>query len=190
MGRYVFLALVLIGLSVSGPGLLNFALDKSKNSQSAAENRAVSNARSQNVATNSTSSKNRKSSYNPLAGRTARAKMNRNGHFYFNTRMNGVPVKVMVDTGATGVAINRSTARRLGIRLKNSDFKYKSNTANGVTSYAAAMIDEIQIGRLIVTDVRAAVLKDSSLSSTLLGMTFLRRLRKFEINRETLILTQ
>jgi len=42
----------------------------------------------------------------------------------------------------------------------------------------------------VVNDVRAAVLKDSSLNSTLLGMTFLRKLKKFEVTNSTLILTQ
>ncbi len=138
----------------------------------------------------SSKTQKRKSSHNPLAGRTARARMQSNGHFYFNTKMNGASVKVMVDTGATGVAINRSTARRLGIKLTNADFKHKSQTANGIAYFASATIDEIKIGRVIVNNVRAAVLKDSSLNSTLLGMTFLRKLRKFEISNSTLILTQ
>ena len=135
-------------------------------------------------------SSRKRSSSNPLSGRSASAKMKRNGHFYFNTKMNGASVKVMVDTGATGVAINRSTARRMGIKLSNSDFKYKSQTANGIAYYASAKIDEIKIGRVVVYDVRAAVLKDSSLSETLLGMTFLRKLKKFEVSNGTLILTQ
>ncbi len=127
---------------------------------------------------------------NTLSGRRARARMGPNGHFYFDSRMNGARVRVMVDTGASGVAINRSTARKLGIHLSNADFKYESRTANGIARFAAATIDEIRIGRIIVYDVRAAVLKDSSLSQTLLGMTFLRKLRKFEVNGDTLTLTQ
>ncbi len=188
MGRYIILAVVLIGLGVRGPELLQFALEYKGNNTSVTEQDA---APSPVFKRNQASlRKNFKTSYNPLANRSVRARMNSNGHFFFSSKMNGVPVRVMVDTGATGVAINRSTARRLGIRLTNSDFKYKSNTANGIAYYASAMIDEIQIGRVIVHDVRAAVLKDSSLNGTLLGMTFLRKLRKFEINRETLILTQ
>ena len=78
----------------------------------------------------------------------------------------------------------------MGIRLNKSDFKYKSQTANGIAYYARATIDEIRIGRVVVNDVRAAVLKDSSLKDTLLGMTFLSKLKKFEVTKGRLILTQ
>jgi aspartyl protease family protein len=176
MWRYIFLGISLVGFSLKGPEMMTKIL----------ENRDKPNLTNVNVNRNP----RKTSSINPLSGRIARAKMTRNGHFYFNTKMNGASVKVMVDTGATGVAINRSTARRLGIRLSNSDFKYKSQTANGIAYYAAAKIDEIRIGRVVVYDVRAAVLKDSSLSETLLGMTFLRKLKKFEISNDTLTLTQ
>ncbi len=185
MWRYIFLAVSLIGFGIRGPEMMQMVMD-AKEQQSASQQSRVS--------TTSQTRRYKKprstSSHNPLSGRTARARMGRNGHFFFKTRMNGSLVKVMVDTGASGVAINRSTARRLGIHLSNSDFKYKSNTANGIARYAAVTIDEIKIGRIVVHDVRAAVLKDSSLSGTLLGMTFLRKLRKFEINGDTLILTQ
>jgi len=104
--------------------------------------------------------------------------------------MNGRQVEVLVDTGATSVAINRSTAKRLGIRLKQTDFKYKVETANGSTKAAAATIDRIEIGRVTVRNVRAAVLDDKALSSTLLGMTFLGELRKFEVKNRELVLEQ
>jgi len=199
MWRYLFLAASLVGFAVEGPKLMTEFMDgraatkASFSNQSNPVQRIAPTIYEQNDDRNPRSRNSRKrrsSSHNPLAGRSVRAKMQSNGHFYFNTKMNGAPVKVMVDTGATGVAINRSTARRLGIKLTNADFKYKSQTANGIAYYASATIKEIKIGRVVVNNVRAAVLKDSSLSSTLLGMTFLRKLKKFEVSNSTLILTQ
>lgn len=125
-----------------------------------------------------------------FSGRTARIRMDARGHFVTNARMNGRTVEVLVDTGATSVAINRSTARRLGIHLNASDFKYTVSTANGKTKAAAAFIDRIEIGRVGVRNVRAAVLDDNALSGTLLGMTFLGELRGFEIRNRELVLTQ
>lgn len=124
------------------------------------------------------------------AGRNARIKGDRRGHFTTNARMNGRTVEVLVDTGATSVAINKSTARRLGIKISASDFKYKVNTANGTVKAASVMIDRVEIGRVSVKNVRAAVLPDNSLSSTLLGMTFLGQLRSFEVRSGELVLTQ
>ena len=196
MWRYLFLAASLVGFAVEGPKLMTKFMDNratakaSFSNQSNPVQRKAPAVYEQSDDRSSRSRKSRKSSGNPLAGRSVRAKMQNNGHFYFNTKMNGAPVKVMVDTGATGVAINRSTARRLGIKLTNADFKYKSQTANGIAYYASATIKEIKIGRVVVNNVRAAVLKDSSLNSTLLGMTFLRKLKKFEVSNSTLILTQ
>ncbi len=112
------------------------------------------------------------------------------GHFSFNARLNGRNVTVLVDTGATSVAINRSTARRIGIDLRDRDFRYRASTANGVAMYARAKIDEIRIDGIRVYDVNAAVLDDASLSGTLLGMSFLNKLKSFEIKRNKLTMLQ
>ena len=52
------------------------------------------------------------------------------------------------------------------------------------------MIDEIQIGRVIVKNVEASVSKDGALNVVLLGMSFLNKLKKFEIESDKLILRQ
>lgn len=126
----------------------------------------------------------------PVYGRKARLQMDSRGHFITNAKMNGRNVEVLVDTGATSVAINKKTARRLGIILKPSDFKHTVNTANGSTKAAVAMIDRIQIGNVSVRNVQAAVLDDKALSSTLLGMSFLGQLRSFEVKNQELLLVQ
>ena len=190
MWRYIFLGISLVGFAVKGPELMTKFMDNQARPDYSSKTTKLYSANRRALDDSGDRNSRKKTTGNPLSRRTARAKMQRNGHFYFNTKMNGASVKVMVDTGATGVAINRSTARRMGIKLSNSDFKYKSQTANGIAYYASAKIDEIKIGRVVVYDVRAAVLKDSSLNGTLLGMTFLRKLKKFEVSNGTLILTQ
>lgn len=112
------------------------------------------------------------------------------GHFTADFRLNGRPVAAMVDTGATLVAINASTARKIGITLHPSDFRYKVETANGSTKAAATTIDNLQIGRIVVDKVQAVVLEDRALSGTLIGMSFLNRLGKFEVRNGTLVMVQ
>lgn len=121
---------------------------------------------------------------------TVRLKADDRGHYVAEFRMNGRPVKALVDTGASMVAINKSTARRLGINVSPADFIYEANTANGKAKVAAAMIREIEIGRVRVRDVEAAVIDDRSLEGTLLGMTFLKRLESFSVTDGDLILKQ
>ena len=135
-------------------------------------------------------SENTRDGGNPLAGRVARLRSDAVGHYHADARMNNRSMWVLVDTGATLVALNESAARRLGIRLKASDFKYRVSTANGTTAAAEATIDEIRIGRVSVRDVRASVLRDEALDTVLLGMSFLGRLKSFQVDRGELILVQ
>ncbi len=116
--------------------------------------------------------------------------MNSQGHFISEFRMNGRPVEAMVDTGATIVAITKSTARQLGILLVPADFTYQVSTANGTVKVAKAMIATVEIGSIRVRNVEAAVLDDRSLPGTLLGMSFLRQLKSFEVADGELILKQ
>ena len=126
----------------------------------------------------------------PIYGRKARLQMDSRGHFITNAKMNGRNVEVLVDTGATSVAINRQTARRLGIHLNAADFKYTVNTANGSTKAASAVIERIQIGNVTVRNVQTVVLSDKALNSTLLGMSFLGQLRSFEVKNQQLLLVE
>jgi aspartyl protease family protein len=119
-----------------------------------------------------------------------RLEMNAQGHFIAQFRMNGRAVEAMVDTGATIVAINKSTARRLGISVVPADFKYSVSTANGKIMVARAVIQTIEIGGVRVRNVEAAVLDDRALSGTLLGMSFLRELKSFSVEDSELILKQ
>lgn len=125
-----------------------------------------------------------------LLGRKVRLAADERGHFAAEFKLNGRPVEALVDTGATLVAINVSTARRIGIALKNADFKYKVETANGATRAASARIDSLQIGRINVQDVQVVVLEDSALDNALIGMSFLKRLEKFEVSDGSLLLVQ
>ncbi len=126
----------------------------------------------------------------PIYGRKARIKMDSRGHFVTSARMNGRNIEVLVDTGATSVAINKRTARQLRIILQAADFKHTVNTANGSTKAASAIIDKIQIGNVTVRNVQAVVLDDKALSSTLLGMSFLKELRSFEVKNQELLLVE
>src|SRR5262245_55593488 len=125
-----------------------------------------------------------------LVGRKVRVSADPNGHFLADFKLNGRSVNAMVDTGATLVAINRSTARRIGINLKPADFRYEVATANGNVRAAGVSIDSLQIGRIAVGKVEAFVLEDAALSGTLIGMSFLKQLSKFQVEDGSLLLVQ
>jgi aspartyl protease family protein len=116
-------------------------------------------------------------------------KANGAGQFHADFRLNGRPVSALVDTGATYVAINESTARKIGIAGTQLDFKYETSTANGTTKAAHIVLDRIEIGSMKVRDVEAFVLKDESLGSALIGMSFLNKISSFSVKDGSLNLS-
>ena len=112
------------------------------------------------------------------------------GHYTGTFKMNGKPIQAMVDTGASLVAINVSTARRLGFSPAALDFSYGVNTANGSIKAAHVILDRIEIGSIRVRDVDAFVLKDEALSSTLIGMSFLQKLKSYSAEQRVMRLVQ
>ncbi|GAB5464246.1 MULTISPECIES: retropepsin-like aspartic protease family protein [Hoeflea] len=113
--------------------------------------------------------------------RAAVIPMTGDGHFSSDFRINGRLIKGLIDTGATYVAINVSTARTLGLGLANSDFRHQVRTANGVTRAALVNLDKMEIGAISVDDVEAFVLDDKALSSTLIGMSFMSKLQSYRV---------
>lgn len=123
-------------------------------------------------------------------GRVARLAAGSDGHYRTQARINGRPVDVLVDTGATYVSINEATARRLGVWVRPSDFRYTASTANGETKVAVAKLDRVQVGLVELRDVDVLVSPGNGLSTTLLGMSFLNRLKRFEVQADKLNLFQ
>lgn len=125
-----------------------------------------------------------------LLGRKVRIAANDAGHFNADFKLNGRSINGLVDTGATLVALNVTTARRIGIKILPEDLQYSVKTANGVAKAATAVIDSLQIGRIVVENVDAVVLEDRALKDTLIGVSFLRRLAKYQVENGALLLIQ
>jgi len=126
----------------------------------------------------------------PAARRTIHLTADEDGHFRADARFNGRSESVLVDTGATYVAISDATARRLGVRVGPSDFRYTAQTANGPMPVAMARIDRLTLGGVEVRDVEAMVAKGDALGTTLLGMSFLKKLKRFAVENGRLTLVQ
>ena len=123
-------------------------------------------------------------------GRKVRLPADAAGHFRAEFRLNGRAVPALVDTGATLVAINRATARRIGLSVTEADFTAFASTANGRVRTAPVIIDRVVLGRIELSDVAAVVLDDQALPGTLVGMSFLSRLKRYSVEDGTLALEQ
>lgn len=122
------------------------------------------------------------------AGSVVELKAGRNGHFFVEADVNGRSIDVMVDTGASMVALTYEDAERAGIYVRDGDFKGSASTANGRARYAPVVIDRISIGDVSVRNVHGAVMERGKLSTTLLGMSFLGKLDRAEMRNGRLIL--
>lgn len=95
---------------------------------------------------------------------------------------------MLVDTGASLVALTDADARSLGLKLRPAEYRIRMSTANGVIAAAAVHLDELTLGEITVRRVDAVVMPAGALETSLLGMSFLKRLSAFEIAAGRLLL--
>jgi aspartyl protease family protein len=112
------------------------------------------------------------------------------GHFQTEGQIDGQRIDFMVDTGASLVALNETSAARFGLRPSRGDYKASVTTANGTIKAARARLAMVDIGGLVVRDVDAMVLPDEALSENLLGRSFLSKLKRFEYANGKMVLEQ
>jgi aspartyl protease family protein len=98
---------------------------------------------------------------------------NGQGHFVTQGQINGGTVRMLVDTGATMIALPASDARRLGIDYKSGRVGY-ANTANGTTQVYLVKLDNVKVGDIELTHIDA-VIHENGLPIILLGNSFLNR---------------
>jgi len=109
------------------------------------------------------------------------------GHFYINTELNGVPVKFLVDTGASNVCITREIAVNAGIDISKLVFNQVFQTANGAARGAYAKVKVLKVGSFEMYDVPVSV-SETGLGTPLLGMTFLNKLKSYTFEGNSLYL--
>src|SRR5260370_37373145 len=112
------------------------------------------------------------------------------GHFLTEGRIDGQRIGFMVDTGASVIALNETSAARFGLRPSRGDYNSTVTTANGTIKAARTRLAMVDIGGLVVRDVDAMVLPDEALSENLLGLSFLSKLKRFEYANGKMVLEQ
>jgi len=111
------------------------------------------------------------------------------GHFWTDARIDGRRLQLVVDTGASAIALRASDAAQLGIHPAAGDYTVNVSTANGTTRAALVRLEMVEVGDIVVRDVPALIQADDALGVNLLGMTFLSRVR-WTHDRGKLILEQ
>ena len=119
---------------------------------------------------------------------TVRIRKKDNGHFVVNTITSRKPITMLVDTGASNVVLSARDARAIGITPESLNYVIPVNTAAGKTMAARIVLNQITIGPITINSVEALVAREGELQESLLGMSFLNRLRSYEVSGDFLIL--
>lgn len=109
------------------------------------------------------------------------------GHFHLTAELNGVPVRFIVDTGASALALSPRDARRAGIDLDRLVYAGQARTANGIVPTATVRLDRVAIGDIVDENVPAMVIQ-ADIDRSLMGMDYLRRFARISFEGDTMIL--
>ncbi len=110
------------------------------------------------------------------------------GHFRVDATIGGRRVPMLVDTGATVVALSFEQGEALGLVSGGDRFDARVTTANGGVGAKRVVLRDVRVGSVKVLDVAAVVLTRGAMNENLLGMSFLGRLRRVETARDRLTL--
>jgi len=110
------------------------------------------------------------------------------GDFAVTAQINGAPVAMVLDTGASSVVLTREDAKAAGLPLEILAYTTNIDTANGRTRAAPVTLDRIAVGGLVEHSIEALVAQPGQLKMSLLGMSFLNRLQSWEVRGDRLLL--
>ncbi len=112
-----------------------------------------------------------------------------NKHFTIGGLINSsCKVQFLFDTGASMVSLTAADAKLIGLDISALNYNFPLNTANGISYGARVILAKVQIGPIIVNNVEAIVSQEGASDVSLLGMSFLGRIKQFVIKGNTLTL--
>ena len=124
-----------------------------------------------------------------VAAGTAIVRSSDDRHFRVDAIVDGAQVRFLLDTGASMVVLTGRDAQKLGFDLNKLEYTQRTETANGVGMGSPVRLREIRVGPIVVKDIRAMI-NQSPMSNSLLGMSFLERLSGYSVEDGTLTLRQ
>ena len=177
-GRVIFVATLGVAAALLGSFLL---LERLPAPAPVAAPGAVASA---GVAANAPSPERQSSGY-----REALLRADERGQYAADALVNGLPVRMLVDTGASDVVVSASTAARLGL-ARSGERERAIQTANGRSKASPAVLTHVSFGGIYMNDVEALILAPEAGDVNLLGESFLKRLVSVEQRDGLLILRQ
>lgn len=125
-------------------------------------------------------------SYTVTQGKSVRLQQDFGGHYYARVKLNGRTVRMLVDTGATNVALSGNMARKLGIAYAKGQ-RMRSATAGGIVNSFLVRVNEMNLDGITRYNVPVSVIEGAHPDVPLLGMSFLGQLKIQQDNGELVI---
>jgi aspartyl protease family protein len=110
------------------------------------------------------------------------------GRTLVSAEVNRASVRMLVDTGASTVVLNAADARSAGLDIDQLDYAVPVQTAGGTAYFARVTLRRLSVGGIAVDSVEALVARPGAVERSLLGMTFLSRLRSYGFSGDFLTL--
>ncbi len=183
MGRFLGLAVGIAAVSVGMAGVASRSTRGDGGAPASAETQDNSNWTTQRGKGGGWSSASSPRS----SGGTVRLDRSGDSHFYADTEVDGTNVRMMVDSGASIVALTRRDAEVIGIDVDRLPVSGMARTAGGDVPMRTVMLDRVEIDGIEVRRVEAAVV-DADMGISLLGQSFLSKLDAVNVEGDTMTL--
>jgi aspartyl protease family protein len=190
LGRFLGLAAIIAAVSVGMAGIAGHA-EHSADAQASADAGGDDN---ENWTTQKRKGGSWSSAPDPKTSRGSKSssgdvRLDRAGdsHFYADTEIDGTNVRMMVDSGASIVALTRRDAEAIGIDVDRLPISGTARTAGGDVPMRTVTLDSVEVDGIEVRNVEAAVV-DADMGVSLLGQSFLSKLDAVNVEGDTMTL--
>lgn len=109
------------------------------------------------------------------------------GHFYANVDVNDTEIRFMVDTGATGIALNAEDAEALGLAWHDGELRVVGRGVSGDVYGKRVKLRSVQLGDLLAQEVDAVIIP-RGLDVSLLGQSFLSKAASLRIENDEMVI--
>jgi aspartyl protease family protein len=121
-------------------------------------------------------------------GRVVEIARGGSGSFAVTAQLNGAPINMVLDTGASSVVLTPEAAKAAGLPIEVLSYTVTVDTANGRARAAPVTLDAISIGGIVERAIPALIAQRGQLRTSLLGMSFLNRLESWEVRGDKLVM--
>jgi aspartyl protease family protein len=112
----------------------------------------------------------------------------RGGEFQVITQVNGASISMVLDTGASSVVLTQEAAKAAGLPLEMLNYNVNIDTANGRARAASVTLERVAVGSIVEKSVPALIAQPGQLKTSLLGMSFLSRLERWEVRGDRVVM--